>query len=109
MPRKGRSMEASVAIQVLPQNAGSDEEVCRIVDEAIAYIQSKFPDAYVGPFETTIQGDYDLCMEVLAEVNRIVIKAGADKVATYAKIFFAPERGLLTTEQKVGKYHGREA
>ncbi|MDM8301838.1 thiamine-binding protein [Collinsella tanakaei] len=102
-------MEASVAIQVLPQNTASDEETCRIVDEAIAYIQTKFPDAYVGPFETAIEGDYDLCMEVLAEVNRIVIRAGADKVATYAKIFYAPERGLMTTEQKVGKYHEHEA
>ena len=102
-------MEASVAIQVLPQNVGGDEEVCRIVDEAIAYIQSKFPDAYVGPFETAIEGDYDLCMEVLAEVNRIVVKAGADKGATYAKIFYSPEQGLLTTEQKVGKYHEHEA
>lgn len=71
MPRKGRAMEASVAIQVLPQNTESDAETCRIVDEAIAYIMSKFPDAYVGPFETAIEGDYDLCMEVLAEVNRI--------------------------------------
>ena len=102
-------MEASVAIQVLPQNVGTDEEVCRIVDEAIAYIQSEFPDAYVGPFETAIEGEYDHCMQVLAEVNRIVIKAGANKVACYAKIFFAPELGLLTTEQKVGKYHAAEA
>ena len=85
-------MEASVAIQVLPQNTESDAETCRIVDEAIAYIMSKFPDAYVGPFETAIEGDYDLCM-----------------VATYAKIFYAPERGLMTTEQKVGKYHESEA
>ncbi len=109
VPRKGNAMEASVAIQVLPQNTASDEETCRIVDEAIAYIQTKFPDAYVGPFETAIEGDYDLCMEVLAEVNRIVIRAGADKVATYVKIFYAPERGLMTTEQKVGKYHEHEA
>ena len=48
-------MEASVAIQVLPQFVESTEEVVRIVDEAIAYIQSEFPDAYVGPFETTIR------------------------------------------------------
>ena len=36
-------MEASVAIQVLPQRVGGNDEVCRIVDEAIAYIQTKFP------------------------------------------------------------------
>ena len=98
-------MEASVAIQVLPQRVGGNEEVCRIVDEAIAYIKTKFPNAYVGPFETAIQGDYDLCMEVLAEVNLICARAGAPEVATYAKIFFAPEEGVLTTEQKIGKYH----
>ena len=98
-------MEASVAIQVLPQRVGGNEEVCRIVDEAIAYIQSEFPDAYVGPFETAIQGEYEHCMRVLTEVNLICAKAGASEVATYAKIFFAPEEGVLTTEQKIGKYH----
>lgn len=102
-------MEASVAIQVLPQRVGGNDEVCRIVDEAIAYIQTEFSDAYVGPFETTIQGDYDRCMKVLAGVSRICTEAGAPEVATYAKIFFAPEEGVLTTEEKIGKYHGDEA
>jgi len=98
-------VEASVAIQVLPQFVESTEEVVRIVDEAIAYIQSEFPDAYVGPFETTIQGEYDHCMKVVAGVNRIVVAAGAPEVATYVKIFFAPEKGVLTTEEKITKYH----
>ncbi|MDO4596143.1 MAG: thiamine-binding protein [Coriobacteriaceae bacterium] len=98
-------MEASVAIQVLPQGVRGSEEVCRIVDAAIAYIKSKFPDAYVGPFETTIEGSYDDCMEVVAGVNRICTDAGAEQVATYVKIFFAPEQGVMTTEQKISKYH----
>ena len=91
------------------QRVGGNDEVCRIVDEAIAYIQTKFPDAYVGPFETTIQGDYDLCMEVVAGVNRICVEAGAPEVATYVKIFFAPEEGVLTTEEKISKYHENDA
>ena len=98
-------MEASVAIQVLPQRVGGNDEVCRIVDEAIDYIKSEFPDAYVGPFETAIQGDYEHCMQVLTQVNLICAKAGAPEVATYVKIFFSPEEGVLTTEQKIGKYH----
>lgn len=102
-------MEASVAIQVLPQHVEGTGEVVRIVDEAIAYIQSKCPDAYVGPFETTIQGEYDLCMEVVAGVNRICVEAGAPEVATYVKIFFAPEMGVLTTEEKISKYHENDA
>ena len=98
-------MEAGVAIQVLPQQVAGNAEVVRIVDEAIAYIKSEFPDAYVSPFETVIEGDYDHCMQVLTQVNRIVAQAGAPEVATYAKIFFAPETGVLTTEEKIGKYH----
>lgn len=48
MTPERKAYGASVAIQVLPQRVGGNDEVCRIVDEAIAYIQTKFPDAYVG-------------------------------------------------------------
>ena len=54
-------MNASVAIQVLP-NVQDEEEVIRIVDEVIAYIRSTGLNYYVGPFETTIEGDYHLCL-----------------------------------------------
>ena len=46
-------MSASIAIQVLPE-APNDAELCRIVDEVIAYIQSTGLRCEVGPFETTI-------------------------------------------------------
>ena len=49
-------MNASVAIQVLP-NVQDEEEVIRIVDEVIAYIRSTGLNYYVGPFETTIEGE----------------------------------------------------
>ena len=49
----------SVAIQVLP-SAENDQELCRIVDEVIAYIAGTGLRYEVGPFETTIEGDdYD--------------------------------------------------
>ena len=51
-------MNASVAIQSLP-DAANDEELIRIVDEVIAYIKNTGLNYYVGPFETTIEGDYD--------------------------------------------------
>lgn len=46
---------ASLAIQVLPKVEG--EEVIRVVDEVIAYIKSTGLNTFVGPFETTIEGD----------------------------------------------------
>ena len=49
-------MNASVAIQVLPE-AANEEELIRIVDEVIAYIKSTGLHCSVGPFETTIEGE----------------------------------------------------
>ena len=59
-------MKASVAIQVLP-SVPNEDELIRIVDEVIAYIKSTGLNCYVGPFETTIEGEsYDELMEIVA-------------------------------------------
>ncbi|UZT83031.1 thiamine-binding protein [Caproicibacterium sp. BJN0003] len=95
---------ASVAIQVLP-NVDSDEEVVRIVDEVIAYIKSTGVSYYVGPFETTIEGNYEELMEIVKNCQYIAIKAGCPQVSSYVKIAYKPEGGVLTIAQKVDKYH----
>jgi len=97
-------MEAYVAIQVLP-HADSDEEVVRIVDEVIAYIKSTGLKYYVGPCETTIEGEYEQLMEIVKNCQYIAIKAGCPKVMSYVKIGYAPEGGVLTIDQKVTKHH----
>ena len=56
-------MNASIAIQVLPDTRDEDELI-RIVDEVIAYIKSTGLNCSVGPFETTIEGDYDQLMDI---------------------------------------------
>ena len=68
-------MNASVAIQVLP-NVQDEEEVIRIVDEVIAYIRSTGLNYYVGPFETTIEGDYDQLMDIVKECQHVAERAG---------------------------------
>ena len=57
-------MNASAAIQVLP-TVTDDEEVIRIVDAVIDYIKSTGLSYYVGPCETSIEGDYDQLMEIV--------------------------------------------
>ena len=57
-------MNASIAIQVLPKVA-TNEETVRSVDEAIAYIKSFGLHMEVGPFETTVEGNYDTLMEIV--------------------------------------------
>ena len=97
-------MEASVAIQSLPQ-APDDEELCRIVDEVIAYIAEQGYNYYVGPFETTIEGPYDELMDIVKNCQYIAIKAGAPSVAAYIKVSYKPEGEVLSIEKKIGKYH----
>jgi uncharacterized protein YqgV (UPF0045/DUF77 family) len=102
--RRIAKMEASVAIQVLP-TVLDDDEVCRIVDEVIAYIAEQGYNYYVGPFETTIEGPYEELMDIVKECQHIAIKAGAPSVATYVKISYKPEGEVLSIEKKIGKYH----
>ena len=97
-------MNASVAIQTLPKTE-NDEELIRIVDEVIAYIKSTGFNYYVGPFETTIEGDYDTLMDIVKECQHIAIRAGAPSVAAYIKVSYHPEGDVLTIDRKVTKHH----
>ena len=98
-------MNASVAIQVLP-NVQDEEEVIRIVDEVIAYIRSTGLNYYVGPFETTIEGDYDQLMDIVKECQHVAWSAaGCKAMSVYVKIAYKPEGDVLTIEKKVTKHH----
>ena len=97
-------MNASVAIQVLP-TVTDDNEVIRIVDEVIDYIKSTGYNYYVGPFETTIEGDYDGLMEIVRNCQIVAAGAGCEAMSTYVKIAYKPEGEVLTIEKKVSKHH----
>lgn len=98
-------MKASVAIQSLPQ-ADNDQELVRMVDEVIDYIRSTGLNYYVGPFETTIEGDnYDQLMDIVKECQYVAVRAGAPKVSAYIKVVYEPEGEILTIDQKVTKHH----
>lgn len=97
-------MNASVAIQVLPKVSG-DDEVIRVVDEVIDYIKSTGLNYYVGPCETSIEGDYDELMEIVKDCQKIAVQAGAPSVSSYVKITYRPEGDVLTIEKKVTKHH----
>ncbi len=98
-------MKASVAIQVLPQT-DSTEKLVEIVDEVIAYIASTGYNYYVGPFETTIEGDsYDELMEIVKNCQKVAIEKGCDSISSYVKICYNPKEGVLTIDEKVTKHH----
>ena len=98
---KGDLREAyPLGLQAVP-----DEEVVRIVDEVIAYIKSTGNSCYVGPFETTIEGDYDQLMDIVKECQHVAERAGCKAMSVYVKIAYKPEGDVLTIEKKVTKHH----
>ena len=97
-------MNASIAIQVLPE-VKNDDELIRIVDEVIAYMKSTGLHCHVSPFETTIEGDnYDQLMDIVKECQHVAVRAGAPKVAAYVKIVYQPEGDILTIDKKITKH-----
>ena len=97
-------IDASVAIQVLP-NVQENDEIVRIVDEVIAYIKSKNLNTHVGPFETTIEGKYEELMEIVKECQVVAVKAGAEGVMSYVKINYKPKGDILKIDEKISKYN----
>ena len=98
-------MDASVAIQVLPKVL-EQEETRRIVDEVIDYIRSTGLHYYVGPSETSIEGD-DLhqLIDILENCMQVAAKAGSAKVSAYCKLVYKPHGAVLTIDEKVTKHH----
>jgi len=94
--------EASIAIQVLPGADG--EDIIRIVDSVIDYIKSKGLSMHVGPFETTVEGDFETLMEIVKEAQLICIREGAQSVASYIKIFYNPKAGVWSIDKKISKH-----
>lgn len=97
-------MNTSIGIQVIPKVTG-DDKVIRVVDEVIAYIRSTGLSYYVGPLETSVEGDFDELMEVIKECQKVAAKAGAEAVSSYVKINYRPNGEVLTIAQKVTKHH----
>ncbi len=92
----------SIAIQVLPDVLDMDK-VCAIVDKVIAFIDSTGCQYEVGPFETTVEGDFDQLMEIIRRCQEIPIEEGAPSTKAYVKIFHNP-KGVLTIHEKIDKY-----
>ncbi|KRO15573.1 thiamine-binding protein [Lacticaseibacillus saniviri] len=96
-------MNASIAIQVLPMDVPQDQ-VVPVVDAVIAHLAASGIPYQVGPFETTLEGDYDEMMAVIKEVPRVAAKAGASSDMIYIKIHYFPENEGLTIDEKTSKF-----
>lgn len=95
-------MNASVAIQILPQNV-EQKKMLECVDAVIEYIAGLDLKYVVGPFETVIEGDFEVLMDVVRNCFRICIAAGAPGALGYVKVNYCPD-GVLTIAEKTDKF-----
>ena len=92
----------SIAVQILP-DVSDIRKVCEIVDEVIAYIKSTGCHYEVGPFETVVEGEFNILMNIIKRCTEIPIEVGAPAVQAYVKINHNPS-GVLTIGEKIDKY-----
>lgn len=96
-------IEASVALQVLPWVAMG--EVYEIVDSVIEYIKKSGVKYVVGPFETTMEGDLDVLLDIVKQAQHIAIEMGAPEVISMVKIAYRPDEiGSANMESKIKKF-----
>ena len=98
-------MKTSIAIQIEP-NMQNDQEAVRVVDEVIDYIRSTGLHYYVGPCETSIEGDdMHQLLDILANCMYVAATAGSAKVSGYVKLVYKEHGNVLTIDEKVTKHH----
>ncbi|MDV8926904.1 thiamine-binding protein [Leuconostoc mesenteroides] len=96
-------MISSIAVQVLPMTADT-EEVIRIVDHVIAYIDKSGVNYQVGAFESTLEGDYDQLMDILKNLPKVAAEISDIPVMVYSKINMATDSDVLNIAKKTDKY-----
>ncbi|MCT4403436.1 thiamine-binding protein [Leuconostoc falkenbergense] len=96
-------MISSIAVQVLPMTA-NENDVIKIVDHVIAYIDASGVNYQVGAFESTLEGDYDQLMSLLAQLPKVAAEITDIPVMVYSKINMATTGDVLTIAKKTDKY-----
>lgn len=95
-------MIGSIAIQILPKV--KDEEVFDLVDKVIEYISFTGLNYVVGPFETTVEGDFETLMEIIIRSHEIIIDSGVEDVSAYIKTSFTSSGEFWSIDEKTKKH-----
>jgi uncharacterized protein YqgV (UPF0045/DUF77 family) len=93
-------MRCNVSLQVIPNVP--EEEIYPAVDRVIDLIRESGVNYVVGPMETTMEGELDLLLGIVAKAQEICLQNGATRVLSVVKIDY--KAGGVTIEEKIHKY-----
>lgn len=96
------SYNVNLAIQILPLHF-KKEETYSIIDAAIAKVQQSGLKYVVCPFETVIEGPYDIVMQLANDMQEACYAAGAKNLLINMKLHRSNEKDIAI-EDKTGKY-----
>ncbi len=92
--------EATLSIQIIP--VVPEEQIYPLVDQAIAMISASGFTYWIGPSETTIEGDLTSMLELVQKLLRSTYGAGASRIISHIKIDYKPSG--VTIDEKIHKY-----
>ncbi|WP_446897744.1 thiamine-binding protein [Clostridium sp. LBM24168] len=90
----------NVSLQVLP--VVEEKNLYEVVDKVIDYIDSCGVKYEVGPMETTMEGELEELLSIVAAAQKICVDNGANRVESIVKIDYRPTG--VTIQEKIGKY-----
>lgn len=90
----------NLSLQVLP--VVPDARIYPVVDKVIEYIASTGVKYVVGPMETTMEGDFDILLQIVKKAQEICTNEGAERVVSVVKIDYKVEG--VTIDEKIHKY-----
>lgn len=97
-------MIVNAAIQVVP--ICPIETAMPIIDRAIAIIQQSGIKYTVGPFETTLEGEYDKVQEVLKKVQDFCYNEKKEQFLVYTKLHVCGGADIVA-DDKTAKFNAR--
>lgn len=93
---------ANMDLQILPTVEGGEKEKYAVIDEVIEYIIASGLKYEVGALGTTIEGEFNILLEILKKSQEICFTKGATRVCTIAK--FDNKIEGITIDEKVSKF-----
>ena len=93
---------ASMHLSLQIQPRVGEDRLYEVVDAVIDDIRASGLPHIVGPMETTIEGDIDELLALVARAHHRCVELGAERVGATIKTDFRP--GGLTFSEKLHRY-----
>ena len=96
------SHNVNLAIQILPLNQ-TQEDAYAAIDAAITCVEQSGLKYEVCPFETVIEGPYDVVMKLADDMQQACYAKGIETLLVNMKLHRSVEKDMAI-DDKIGKY-----